>query len=73
MFPNLLGLKTLFPLLIELGFIESTFRNASLKELTHLSILKLSELDIIWYHFHVESKKNGTNKLIYKTEIESQM
>ena len=40
---NLLGLETLAPLLIELWFIENTRRNMSLKELIHLSILKLPE------------------------------
>ena len=31
------------------------------------------ETNIIWYCLYVESKKKGTNKLIYKTEIELQM
>ena len=26
----------------------------------------------IWYHLYVESKKNVTNELIYKTETDSQ-
>ena len=26
----------------------------------------------IWYRLYVESKKNDTNELIYKTEIDSQ-
>ena len=26
----------------------------------------------MWYHLHVESKKNDTNELIYKTEIDLQ-
>ena len=26
---------------------------------------------IIWYHFYVESNKNETKELIYKTEIDS--
>ena len=30
------------------------------------------ESDIMWYHLYVESKKNDTDKLIYKTEIDSQ-
>ena len=28
--------------------------------------------NIIWYHLYVESKKKGTNELIYKTEVDSQ-
>ena len=28
--------------------------------------------NIIWYHLYVESEKNDTNELIYKTEIDSQ-
>ena len=28
------------------------------------------ELNITWYHLHVESKKIDTNELIYKTEID---
>ena len=65
---NLLGLETLAPLLIELWFIENTRRNMSLKELIHLSILKLPEWNIIWYRLYAESWKNCTNELIYKTE-----
>ena len=56
------------PLLIELLFIENTRRNMSLKELIHLSILKLPEWNIIWYRLYAESWKNCTNELIYKTE-----
>ena len=42
-----------------------------------LGIIILSEVsqiktNIIWYHLYVESKKNDTNELIYKTEIDSQ-
>ena len=42
-----------------------------------LDIILLTEVrqrktNIIWYHFYVESKKNGTNELIYKTETDSQ-
>ena len=39
----------------------------------NLEIIILSQRKtiIIWYHFYVESKKNNTNELIYKTEIES--
>ena len=29
--------------------------------------------NIIWYCYYVESKKDGTNEVIYKTETESQM
>ena len=41
-----------------------------------LEILTLSEkshrkINTIWYHLHVESKKNDTNEIIYKTEIDS--
>ena len=28
---------------------------------------------MIWYRLYVESKKKGTNELIYKTEVESWM
>ena len=45
-----------------------------------LEIVILSEVsqkqkdNIIWYHLYMESeKKKGTNELIYKTEVESQM
>ena len=43
-----------------------------------LEILILSEIsqrktNIIWYCLYVESKNNGTDELIYKTEIESRM
>ena len=43
-----------------------------------LDIVILSEVsqrrtNIVWYCLYVESKKNGTNELIYKTEIELQM
>ena len=31
-----------------------------------------TKTNIIWYHFHVDSKKNDTNELTYKTEIDSQ-
>ena len=41
-----------------------------------LEIIILSEVRLrktnIWYHLYVESKKNDTNKLIYRTEIDSQ-
>ena len=43
-----------------------------------LEIVMLSEIvqrktNIIQYCLYVETKKNGTNELIYKIEIESQM
>ena len=28
---------------------------------------------IVWYRLYVESKKNGTNELIYESEIELQI
>ena len=31
-----------------------------------------SKINIIWYQLFVESKKNDTNELIYKTETDSQ-
>ena len=41
-----------------------------------LEIIILSEVrqrkTNIWYHLHVESKKNDTNEFIYKTETDSQ-
>ena len=41
---------------------------------TDLEIMILSQrkTNIIWYHLYVESKKNDTNKLTNKTEIDSQ-
>ena len=30
-----------------------------------------SKTNIIWYHLYVESKKDDTSKLIYKTETDS--
>ena len=41
-----------------------------------LEIIILSEVsqrkaNAIWYHLYVESEKNDTNELIYKTEIDS--
>ena len=29
--------------------------------------------DTMWCHLHVESKKNDTDELIYKTEIDSEL
>ena len=42
-----------------------------------LEIITLSEVsqrkkNITWYNLYVESKKNYTNELIYKTETDSQ-
>ena len=37
-----------------------------------LEIIMLSEAGQIWYYLCVESKKNDTNELIYKTEIDLQ-
>ena len=31
-----------------------------------------SKTSIVWYRLYAESKKNDTNELIYKTEINSQ-
>ena len=33
--------------------------------------IKWSQRHIIWYHLYVESRKNSTNELTYKTEIET--
>ena len=41
-------------------------------EIIILSELSQTKTDIILYHLHVESKKNDTNELIYKTELDSQ-
>ena len=38
-----------------------------------LEILILSETNVTCYCLYAESQKNGTNELIYNTEIESQM
>ena len=37
-----------------------------------LEIIILSEVGQIWYYLCVESKKNDTKELIYKTEVDSQ-
>ena len=34
----------------------------------HTEWRRQRKINIIWYHFYVESKKNGTNEPIYKTE-----
>ena len=41
-------------------------------EIIILSEVNQTKTNIIGYHLHVESKKNDTNKLIYKAEIDSQ-
>ena len=41
-------------------------------EIIMLSEVRQRKTNIIWYHLYVESKKNDTNELIYKTEIDSQ-
>ena len=38
-------------------------------EIVTLSEVRKRKTNIIWYHLYVESKKNGTNEPIYKTEI----
>ena len=43
------------------------------QELIILSEVKSDTERQISYHLYVESKKKGTNELIYKTEIESQL
>ena len=35
--------------------------------------LRKTKTNIIWYHLHVELKKNDTNELIYKAETDSQI
>ena len=40
-------------------------------EINILREVSQTKTNIIWYHLHVESKKNDTNELIYKTEIDS--
>ena len=43
-------------------------------EIVIMSEISQRKTNIIWYCLYVESKKkNGTNKLIYKTEIKSEM
>ena len=42
-------------------------------EIVILSEVSQRKTNIIWYRLYVESKKNDTNELIYKTEIASQM
>ena len=42
--------------------------------LLQLSYLKVSQGKTnMWHHLYVESKKKGTDELIYKTDVKSQM
>ena len=41
-------------------------------EIIILSAVNQTKVNIIRYHLYVESKKNDTNELICKTEIDSQ-
>ena len=41
-------------------------------EIVILSEIRQRKTRIIWYHLYVESKRNDTNGLIYKTETDSQ-
>ena len=41
-------------------------------EIIILSEVNQRKVNIIWYHLYVESKKNDTNELIYKTGTDSQ-
>ena len=41
-------------------------------EITLLSEVSQTKTNIILYHLYVESKKNNTKELIYKTETDSQ-
>ena len=41
-------------------------------EIIVLSEVRQRKTNIMWYHLYVQSKKNDTNELIYKTEIEKQ-
>ena len=40
-------------------------------EIIILSEVSQRKTNIIWHHLYVESQKNDTNELIYKTEIDS--
>ena len=42
------------------------------REIIKLSEVSHTKTNIIWYCLYMESKKNDTNKLIYKTETDSQ-
>ena len=41
-------------------------------EMIMLSEVSQTKTNITLYHLYVESKKNDTNELVYKTEIDSQ-
>ena len=41
-------------------------------EIIMLSEIRQRKTNIIWYHLYVGSKKNDTNELIYKMEIDPQ-
>ena len=40
-------------------------------EIIILNKVSQRKTNIVWYHLYVESKKNRTNELTYKTEIDS--
>ena len=42
-------------------------------EIVRLNAVSQTKTNISGYHLYVESKKDGTNELIYKAKIESQM
>ena len=42
-------------------------------EIIILSEVNQTKTSIIWYQLYVESNKNDTNELIYKTETNSQI
>ena len=42
-------------------------------EIIILSEVRQRQTNIIWYRLYVESKKNDTNELIYKTAIDLQI
>ena len=41
-------------------------------EIIILSKVNQRKTNIVWYDLYVESKKNDTSELIYKTELDSQ-
>ena len=42
-------------------------------EIVRLNAVSQTKTNISGYHLYVESKKDGTNELIYKAKIESHM
>ena len=42
-------------------------------EIVTLSAVSQTKMNIIWYRLYVKSKKNSTDELIYKIEIELHM